>query len=297
MRIAVPRETVPGETRVALVPETVGPAGQGGLRQSRSKPAPASAAMFVGRGLPTGRRHAGRRRARALSPRADVVLKVREPTPIPASARTRPDLLREGATLIAFLRPRSSESRPAQARGARHHRVLDGDDPAHLARAEDGRAVLDEHACAGYKAVLLAAGALGQVLPAAHDRGRHRSRPARVFVLGAGVAGLQAIATARRLGAVVEAFDVRPAVQARRCRASGATFVEHELIGDAARRRGRLREGAATEQQSEQIRQTDRRRGCTTPDVVITTALDPGHAARRSLMPADDRARDEARAR
>ena len=128
---------------------------------------------------------------------------------------------------------------------------------------------------AGYKAVLLAANTIGRFFPL-FMTAAGTIAPARVFILGAGVAGLQAIATARRLGAVVEAFDIRPAAR-EEVKSLGATFVGDELVSESAVDKGGYAKEVGADTQS-RIRDLTHKH-CKTSDVVITTANVPGRRA------------------
>jgi NAD/NADP transhydrogenase alpha subunit len=156
-----------------------------------------------------------------------------------------------------------------------------------ISRAQKMDALSSMAACAGYKAVLLAAGLSGKFFPLLMTAAGTVA-PARVLVLGAGVAGLQAIATARRLGAVVEAFDVRPAVK-EEVQSLGASFVEMS-IGEAGVGAGGYAK-ELDEQRSELIRQTIAARLPNT-DVIISTASIPGRRA--PLLVSAEPSRDEA---
>src|SRR5207249_695456 len=143
-----------------------------------------------------------------------------------------------------------------------------------ISRAQSMDALSSQASAAGYKAVLMAAERLGKFFPMMMTAAGTVA-PSRVLVLGAGVAGLQAIATARRLGAVVEAFDVRPAVK-EEVQSLGAAFVEMQL-GDAGVGAGGYAK-ELDEQRNEQIRRTIAARLPTT-DVIISTASIPGRKA------------------
>ncbi len=197
MRIGVARETAPGERRVALVPETAGKLANAGFEVVVEAGA-GDAASFPDAAYTA----AGATIGDAWT--ADALLKVHKPDEAEISR------LRDGQLLVAYLDPLADPA-GVRTRLARRDRVRDGVDPADDARAVDGRALL-----AGDRRRLQGRAARGRepppLLPDAHDRRGHRP-PAKVFVIGAGVAGLQAIATARRLGAVVTGFDVRPVVR------------------------------------------------------------------------------------
>ena len=271
MRIAVPRETAPGENRVALVPDTVARLAKSGLEVQ----------VETGAGLSGGftddaYREAGGTIAPGAAPllgAADVTLKVREPMPLPGGGH-EVDLMREGSVLLAFL-GRDRESDVARRLGARGIRSFSMDMIPRISRAQKMDALSSMSTAAGYKAVLLAAGALGKFFPLLMTAAGTIA-PARVFVIGAGVAGLQAIATARRLGAVVEAFDVRPAVR-EEVQSLGATFVAPDLVAEGAVDKGGYAKALSEEQQAREHKLLAER--VKLNDVVISTAMVPGRRA------------------
>jgi NAD(P) transhydrogenase subunit alpha len=279
MRIAVPREIAPYETRVALVPETAGRLVKSGLEVVVEAGA-GSAASFTDAAY----QEAGVRIStdtRALWAEADVVLKVREPMPHPTLGAHEADLLREGGALIGFLRPRRNTDLVARLT-QRRVTGFSMDTIPRISRAQKMDALSSMSTIAGYKAALLAADTLGKFFPLFMTAAGTLA-PARVFVLGAGVAGLQAIATSRRLGAVVEAFDVRPAVK-EEVQSLGATFVNATLADASAQDAG----GYAKEL-SEDFHQREREllhAHVKTSDVVITTAMIPDKPAPKLITEA-----------
>jgi len=204
----------------------------------------------------------------------DVVLKVREPRWNEAAALHEADLMREGATLIAFLGPvRTAQSLERLA--ARRVTAFAMEALPRISRAQSMDAMSSMSTVAGYRAVLLAAEKLPRFFPLLMTAAGTIA-PARVFVLGAGVAGLQAIATARRLGAVVEAFDVRPAVR-EEVQSLGATFIATEaLSAEHADSKGYANELSADQEQRERDLIAKHVQGA---DVVISTAIVPGKRA------------------
>src|SRR2546425_2428855 len=195
MRIGVVRETTPGERRVSLVPETVGRLTKSGnelvVERGAGQASSFPDRMYTDAGATIGD---------AWS--AELVLKVAKPSDDELAR------LREGAVLIAFLQPLVNHS---LVRDLARRRVtaLSMDAIPRITRAQPMDALSSQATVAGYKAVLLAAVALPKFFPML-TTAAGTIAPAKAFVIGAGVAGLQAIATARRLGAVVEAFDPRP---------------------------------------------------------------------------------------
>lgn len=287
MKLAVPREVAPGETRVALVPETL----------ARLVKAGATIAVESGAGEAAGFPDAAYAAAgarietdvRALWRDADLVLKVREPVDHPAAGAHELDLAREGAIIVGLLRPADrAELLPRYA--ARKLTAFAMEKVPRTSRAQKMDALSAMSTIAGYKATLVAAARLPRFFPLLMTAAG-TIPPARVLVLGAGVAGLSAIATARRLGAVVEAFDVRPAVR-EEVQSLGATFVgpSAEAASSVAGAGG---SGAyAAEQSAEDAR---RRQEALAPhvaqaDVIIATALVPGRPAPRLVTAAMVRA-------
>ena len=196
-----------------------------------------------------------------------AVFKVREPSPSEIAA------IPEGALLLGLL-GRGEDAAQIERYRARRLGVFSLTAVPRISRAQKMDALSSMAACAGYKAVLLAAGSSGKFFPLLMTAAGTVA-PSRVLVLGAGVAGLQAIATARRLGAVVEAFDVRPAVK-EEVQSLGATFIDMTL-GDAGVGAGGYAK-ELDEQRNEQIRSTIAARLPTT-DVIISTASIPGRKA------------------
>jgi NAD(P) transhydrogenase subunit alpha len=263
MRVGVPKETVAGERRVALVPELV------------PKLTALELEVYVepGAGVEAGfpdqayRDKGARVEANVLS-EADVILKVR--TPIPAEIQG----LRENATLIGLLEPyTATQAIPLLA--ARGVTAFAMELMPRIARAQSMDALSAMSAIAGYKAVLLAANRLSKFFPLLMTAAGTMP-PARVFVIGAGVAGLEAIGTAKRLGALVEAYDTRPAVK-EEVESVGARFVELGLDTTGAEEKG----GYARAETAEfyQKQQEVMSRHVSAADVVITAALVRGQHA------------------
>ena len=270
MRIAVPKETAPRETRVALVPETVARLVKGGLEVVVEAGAGERATHADPAYVEAGARIAAGREA--LWGEADVVVLVREP------AAEDVERLRPGAVVVGFLRPgRNAEL--LQRLAARGAVAFAMEAVPRISRAQKMDALSSMSTVAGYKAALLAADSLGKFFPL-FMTAAGTIAPARVFVLGAGVAGLQAIATARRLGGVVEAFDVRPAVR-EEVQSLGATFVGPEAAHTEA-----VGEGGYAREQSEDFQRREREllaKHVTAADVVITTAMIPDRPAPRLI--------------
>ena len=262
MKAAVVKETAPGERRVALVPDAV------------AKLRPAGIEVLVERGAGQGAWLTDAAYADAgativgtadLFASADVILTVTKPSPAMV------DQLGKGQAIIGMLAP-LTDPELAAALAARGVTAISLDGlPRTLSRAQPMDALSSQANVAGYKAALVAAGAFGRFFPLLITAAG-TAPPARVLVLGAGVAGLQAIGTARRLGAVVSGYDVRPASKGE-VESLGATFIELTSVGSAAGEGGYARELTAEERQAQQ----DELAGhIARHDVVITTAQVPG---------------------
>jgi NAD(P) transhydrogenase subunit alpha len=263
MIVGVPQETVAGERRVALVPDLIPKLTKAGLE----------VVVQVSAGTAAGFPDADYQRQGArIEPdvlgRADVLLKVQPPTPAEAGR------LKDGATLIGFLQPYTNAA-GIRALAARRVTAFGMELMPRITRAQPMDALSAMSTVAGYKAVLIAANHLPKFFPLLMTAAGTVS-PARVFIIGAGVAGLQAIGTAKRLGAVVEAYDTRPVVK-EQVESLGAKFVALDLeTKDAEAKTGYAKA------QSEDFyrRQQELMAGCVAAaDVVITTALIPGQRA------------------
>lgn len=263
MIIGVPRETTAGERRVALVPELVAPLQKAGWEVAVEARAGASA------GFPDAAfEQAGAKLLADVLADADVVLKVAPPS---AEETAR---LKVGAVLIGFLAP-TTNAEGLLGLAARNVTAFAMERMPRIARAQPMDALSAMSTVAGYRAALIAATHLPRFFPLLMTAAGTIT-PARVLVIGAGVAGLQAIATARRLGAVVEAYDTRPAVR-EQVESLGAKFVELGLdTSDAEAKTGYARA------QSDDFYQRQRRalgQRVAQADAVITTALVPGQRA------------------
>ena len=255
----------PREQRVALIPETVAKLVKAGFQLAVE-----SAAGLAAGHTDEAYRTAGASIAADLAScvsGADAIFKVREPSAAEIAAYP------EGALLLGLL-GRGEDAAQLERYRARRLGVFSLNALPRISRAQKMDALSSMAACAGYKAVLLAANHSGKFFPLLMTAAGTVA-PARVFVLGAGVAGLQAIATARRLGAVVEAFDVRPAVK-EEVQSLGASFVEMQLGEAGVGAGGYAKE--MDEQRNEQIRQTIAARLPNT-DIIISTASIPGRRA------------------
>lgn len=270
MRVAVPREIAPGERRVALTPELVSRLADAGC-EIMVEAGAGDAAGFTDQAY----REAGAAvttETAALFASADVVLKVQRPLHNPALGRHEADLLAEGATLITLCHPLTYPDL-VQRLATRRITFLSMDLVPRITRAQKMDALSSQSTAAGYRAALVAADRLTRFFPMLMTAAG-TVPPARILVLGAGVAGLQAIATAKRLGAVVQAFDIRPAAR-EQVESLGATFVGLEL--EAAEDAG----GYAKEVTDDVHRREQELllRLLRDTDAVITTALIPGRPA------------------
>jgi NAD(P) transhydrogenase subunit alpha len=265
MRIAVPRETLQGEARVALVPESVKKLAATGVEIGIEKGAGLAAGFSDADYEAAGATVMGRR---DLLPETDVLVCVNRPTPDDFG------IVKQGTVVIGFLKPldEPAELEPIVSRKLTAFAV---ELVPRTTRAQSMDALSSMATVAGYKAVLIAAERLPRMFPMLMTAAG-TVPPAKVLVLGAGVAGLQAIATARRLGAVVEAYDVRTAA-GQDVKSLGAKFLEVDLGGIETQDAG----GYAKELSPEALqrgREMVAKRAAVS-DVVITTAQIPGRKA------------------
>ena len=268
VKVGVPRETAPGERRVALVPETI----------TRLAPLGVEFVVQADAGGAASFRDAEYAEAGASLGSAeqvydaDVVAKVQKPS------HSEIAVLREGSVLIALLQPLTDPDGIERLAG-RGVIAFALESIPRITRAQPMDALSSQSTVAGYKAVLLAAERLPRFFPMLMTAAGTVA-PAKVLVLGAGVAGLQAIATARRLGAVVSAFDTRPVVK-EQVESLGAAFLELGVRGDETSG-GYARELTPEEQRLQQEELAGRIGDF---DVIVTTALVPGRPAPK-LIPA-----------
>ena len=264
MKIAVIKENSPGEQRVALIPDLVSRLVKQGLEIWIE--AGAGAKSFWSDEAYT---EAGAQIVNTTEDlwHADVVVKVGVPTQAEVSK------MQSGATLISFLNPLGNPALVSLL-AEKGVTTFAMELIPRSSRAQSLDALSSQASIAGYKAVLLAAAALPKYFPML-TTAAGTIAPAKVFIIGAGVAGLQAIATARRLGAIVEAFDVRPAVK-EEVQSLGAKFIEVPLDEDTVGDNGYAKEisQSAQAKTQETIAQHVK-----TADVVITTAQVPGKTA------------------
>ncbi|KJH72241.1 Re/Si-specific NAD(P)(+) transhydrogenase subunit alpha [Aliterella atlantica] len=270
MKIAVAKEIEVGERRVALVPDTVARLVKKGLEVWVEAGAGDRSFFFDDAYEAAGAKIVSD--TAKLWGEADILLKVGLPQER-EDGRSEVDMLKPGAILIGFLNP-LGEPAIAQKLAQRGVTAFSIELIPRSSRAQSMDALSSQASVAGYKAVLIAAAALPKYFPML-TTAAGTIAPAKVFVMGAGVAGLQAIATARRLGAVVEAFDIRPAVK-EEVQSLGAKFVEVQLNEETVAAGGYAKEISEASKQrtqevvTEHIKQSD---------VVITTAQVPGKKA------------------
>ncbi len=264
MKVGIPKETWPGETRVAVVPAAAAGLVKNGLEVAIEQGAGTAAGFtdeaYAAQGVAVISRA-------DVFRTADVLLQVRA-TP------GDPSLLRRGQAVIGFADPLGAPQavRAIAGTGAT---LLSMELMPRITRAQSMDALSSMATVAGYKAVLLAATTLPRMFPMLMTAAGTVS-PARVFIMGAGVAGLQAISTARRLGAKVEAYDVRPAVK-EQVQSLGARFVELPLESADSEDKGgyaKAQDEAFYRRQREMMLKV-----VAASDVVITTALIPGKRA------------------
>ena len=267
MRIGVPAETRPGETRVAATPETVKKlaaknevriqAGAGTQSNFPDQDYAAAGGRIVG--------------TASQAYDADIVLKVRSPS------ENELEYLKTNTTLIGLLEPFNAAGLEAIAKRGVNGFAMES--LPRISRAQPMDVLSSQANIAGYKAVVLAAAEYGKFFPMLMTAAG-TVKAARVLILGAGVAGLQAIATAKRLGAVIEASDVRPAVK-EQIESLGAKFLDVPFITDEEREIARGVGGYARPMPADWMRRQGEavHQRALAADVVITTALIPGRPA------------------
>ena len=269
MRIVVPIERAPGEHRVAITTESVARLVKAG-HELRLEAGAGTRAGFPDSAYETA--GAAVVTAAVLYEDAALVCRVQPPSP------DEVDRLPRGIALLALLSP-ARNGPLLTSLAARGVTALALELVPRITRAQSMDVLSSQSTVAGYKAVLVGASALPKFLPMLTTAAGNVS-PARVFVIGAGVAGLQAIATARRLGGVVSAFDVRPAAR-EQVQSLGAAFVATELVGSGAEAAG----GYARAQSEDEAQRTRNALAAhlREVDLVVTTAQIPGRPAPRLI--------------
>ena len=265
MRIGVPKETAAHERRVAVTPDVAGRLVKAGFSVLVERAA-GEAASFADEAYGAAGATLAATTAEAFG-QSDVVLKVQPPSPQEVR------LCREGGALVALFHPSAEREVVSQLAGRKVTAFSLALLPR-ITRAQPMDVLSSQATVAGYKAVLLAAAATGRFFPMLVTAAGTLP-PARVLVLGAGVAGLQAIATARRLGAVVSAFDVRAAVK-EQVESLGAKFVEMQ-VGEQAEGAGGYAKQLSEETHRRELAFLAQQ--VKDADIVITTAAIPGKRA------------------
>lgn len=274
MRVSVPTETAARESRVAIAPDSIARL----IKQQKLE-----IVVQQGAGLRAGFRDDAYTAAGAtIAPDApstirgsSVVAKVQPPSADEIA------LIDEGATVISLMRPGQTEDVVA-ALAQRKVTSLALELVPRITRAQSMDVLSSQSTVSGYKAVLIGASALPKFLPMLTTAAGNIS-PAKVFVIGAGVAGLQAIATARRLGGVVSGFDVRPAAR-EQVLSLGATFVASDVVSDSAQTAGGYARAQTADEQAKTLEAVANH--IKDMDLVVTTAAIPGRPAPKLITTA-----------
>jgi len=262
MKIGVVKERAPNERRVALVPEALSKLVSAGAEVLVEEGAGEGASLPDAAYADAGARILPRQE---LYAQADVILRVQRPS------ADELKLLRKSQVVIGLLQPLIDPALMKQLANAGVTAISLDALPRTLSRAQSMDALSSQANVGGYRAVLIAAESYGRYFPLL-TTAAGTARPANVLILGVGVAGLQAIATARRLGAVVKAYDVRSETR-EQAQSLGAQFLVLKSIADATGTGGYARELTAEERDAQQRELNDHIGGM---DVVITTAQVPG---------------------
>ena len=268
MKIGVPKETAAGEARVALVPEVVAKLTAQNLEVVVEKGAGIAAAFTDKAYTEAGAKLVGAKDAFGT----EIVAKVAKPS----AAEIK--LLKKDAVLIGFLQP-LTDAKGIEALAKQGVVGLAMESVPRITRAQAIDALSSQATVGGYKAVIIAADRVTKLFPMLMTAAGTIA-PVKLLVIGAGVAGLQAIATARRLGAVVSAFDIRPAVK-EEIESLGAMFLDLGVVGEETE--GGYAKELTAEQQKQQQAELEKR--IPDFDVIITTAMVPGRPAPK-LIPA-----------
>ena len=271
MIIAVPKEILPGENRVAIVPDVASKLIKKGFEVCVEKNAGFNAGFLDEKYVAAGAKIY--ENLSDLYGAADIVLKVQRPLEHPTAGKHEVDLIKKGSLLITFLYSLHYPDAAAKCAQAGINAIsMDAIPRTTLAQKMD--ALSSQANIGGYKAVLLTANHLGKIFPLMMTAAGTIS-PAKVVIMGAGVAGLQALGTARRLGAVVEVSDIRPQVK-EEVQSLGGKFIEVET--DASMQDA----GGYAKEASEEFLKKQKElifKHITEADIVITTALVPGRKA------------------
>jgi len=270
MVIAVPKEILPGENRVACVPDVASKLIKSGFQVHVEKDAGLNAGYTNEMYEKTGAKIVN---LNELYSSADVVVKVQRPLDHPTAGKNELDLLKEGTILITFLYPLNYPEL-AQKCAAKKISVISMDMIPRTTLAQKMDALSSQANIAGYKSVIMCADALGKIFPLLMTAAGTIS-PAKVVIMGAGVAGLQALGTAKRLGAVVEVSDIRPAVK-EEVQSLGGKFIEVETDASMQDAGGYAKEASKEFLEKQKVLIF---KHITDADIVITTALVPGKKA------------------
>ena len=262
MKVGVAKETAPGERRVALVPEVLAKLSAAGLEVLVERGAGAGASIPDAAYQEAGATIVS---TTDLYGQSDVVLRVQKPS------ESEVKVMHEGQAVLGLLQPLIDPGTAAALAKQGVTAISLDAIPRTLSRAQTMDALSSQANVGGYKAVLIAANAYGRYFPLL-TTAAGTAKPANVLILGIGVAGLQAIGTARRLGAVVKAYDVRPETR-EQAESLGAQFVKLKTTIDATGAGGYARELTAEERASQQAELNEVIGGM---DIVITTAQVPG---------------------
>ncbi len=262
MKVGVAKETAPGERRVALVPEALGKLSQAGLEILVEAGAGGGALIPDQAYVDAGATVVS---TVELYAKSDVILRVQKPNELEVK------VMRAGQAVVGFLSP-LIDPKTAAALAKQGVTAISLDAiPRTLSRAQSMDALSSQANVGGYKAVLIAANAFGRYFPLL-TTAAGTAKPANVLILGIGVAGLQAIGTARRLGAVVKAYDVRAETK-EQAESLGAQFLVLKSVADASGEGGYARQLTPEEQAAQQAELNGH---IASMDIVITTAQVPG---------------------
>jgi NAD(P) transhydrogenase subunit alpha len=271
MIIAVPKEIIPGENRVACVPDVVSKFIKAGFELQVEKDAGLNAGFTNEMYESAGAKVIDN--LNELYSSADLVLKVQRPLDHPEAGKHELDLMKDGTLLITFLYPLNHPDL-AKKCAEKKINVISMDMVPRTTLAQKMDALSSQANIAGYKSVIMCADTLGKIFPLMMTAAGTIS-PAKVVIMGAGVAGLQALGTAKRLGAVVEVSDIRTAVK-EEVQSLGGKFIEVEGAEDMQD------EGGYAKEASEEFLKKQKElifKHVTEADIVITTALVPGRKA------------------
>ena len=271
MVIGIPREILEGENRVALVPDVASKLIKAGFQINIQKDAGLKAGFTNDKYESSGARIIDN--IEALYKDSDIILKVQRPLLHPQLNKSEIDLMKKGTLLITFLYPLHYYELANQC-AKKEIDVISMDMIPRTTLAQKMDALSSQANISGYKSVLITANLLGKIFPLMMTAAGTIS-PAKVVIMGAGVAGLQALGTAKRLGAVVEVSDIRPAVK-EEVHSLGGKFIEVETDASMEDERGYAKEASEEflTKQKELIF-----KHVTEADIVITTALVPGKKA------------------